>query len=64
MPLHKRREVRGKDNCYSNAVRESFFHILAEHIHRFNYQTRDQAKRSVFLVYLSLLQSGQTTFRY
>ena len=39
----------GKGNCYDNAVCESFFHTLkTEHVHRFNYETREQAKRSVF----------------
>ena len=39
----------GKGNCYDNAVCESFFHTLkTEHVNRFNYKTREQAKRSVF----------------
>ena len=39
----------GKGNCYDNVVCESFFHTLkTEHVHRFNYETREQAKRSVF----------------
>ena len=39
----------GKGNCYDNAVCESFFHTLkTEHVHRFNYETREQAKQSVF----------------
>lgn len=39
----------GKGNCYDNAVCESFFHTLkTEHVHRFDYETREQAKRSVF----------------
>jgi transposase InsO family protein len=39
----------GKGNCYDNAVKESFFHTLktelCDHEH---YQTRDQARASVF----------------
>jgi len=39
----------GKGNCYDNAVCESFFHTLkTEHVHRFDYETREQAKHSVF----------------
>ena len=39
----------GKSNCHDNAVCESFFHTLkTEHVHYFNYEMRDQAKRSVF----------------
>lgn len=36
-------------NCYDNAVMESFFHTLKmEHIYWEHYQTRDQAKQSIF----------------
>jgi len=36
-------------NCYDNAVAESFFGTLkTEHVNQQNYQTRDQAKTSVF----------------
>lgn len=35
--------------CYDNAVMESFFHTLkVELIHRYQFQTRDQAKRAIF----------------
>lgn len=38
-----------KGNCYDNAVAESFFHTLkTELVHQENYQTRFQARRSVF----------------
>lgn len=36
-------------NCYDNAVAESFFHTLkTEHIYLRKFQTREEAKRSVF----------------
>ena len=39
----------GKGNCYDNAVTESFFHTLkTEHVYFEKYQTREQAKHSVF----------------
>jgi transposase InsO family protein len=38
-----------KGNCWDNAVSESFFHSLkTELIHHENYQTREDAKKSVF----------------
>ncbi|RUR08612.1 hypothetical protein ELY14_11105 [Legionella septentrionalis] len=38
-----------KGNCWDNAVAESFFHTLkVELIHNYCYQTREQAKLSVF----------------
>jgi transposase InsO family protein len=38
-----------KGNCYDNALKESFFHTLkTELIHHENYQTRKEAKRSIF----------------
>lgn len=38
-----------KGNCWDNAVSESFFHTLkTEVIHHQTYQTRDEAKQSVF----------------
>jgi transposase InsO family protein len=38
-----------KGNCYDNAVTESFFHTLkTELIHHENYETRLQARQSVF----------------
>jgi len=39
----------GKGNCYDNAVIESFFHTLkTEHIYFEQYESREQAKRSIF----------------
>jgi putative transposase len=39
----------GKGNCYDNAVAESFFHILkTELTHHERYETRKQARQSVF----------------
>lgn len=38
-----------KGNCYDNAVAESFFHTLkTEHVYLRKYQTREEAKRSIF----------------
>jgi putative transposase len=39
----------GTGNCYDNAAMESFFHTLkTEHVYFEHYQTREQAKRSIF----------------
>ena len=39
----------GTGNCYDNAAMESFFHTLkTEHIYFERYQTREQAKKSIF----------------
>jgi len=39
----------GKGNCYDNAVAESFFHTLKTELVYFeNYQTREEAKSSIF----------------
>lgn len=39
----------GKGNCYDNAVAESFFHTLkTEHVYRFKYETREQARQSIY----------------
>ncbi len=39
----------GKDNCYDNAVVESFFATLKiEEVENADYQTRQQAKTSIF----------------
>lgn len=39
----------GSGNCYDNAVIESFFHTLkTEHIYFEQYESREQAKRSIF----------------
>jgi len=38
-----------KGNCYDNAVMENFFHLLkTERVHHYRYQTRQQAKTSIF----------------
>ncbi len=38
-----------KGNCYDNAVAESFFHTLkSEHVYGYYYETREEAKRSIF----------------
>jgi putative transposase len=38
-----------KGNCYDNAVMENFFHLLkTEWVHHYRYQTRQQAKTSIF----------------
>jgi transposase InsO family protein len=38
-----------KGNCWDNAVAESFFHTLkTEHIYFQNFQTREEAKLSIF----------------
>jgi len=39
----------GVENCFDNATAESFFHTLkTEHIYFEHYETRNQAKRSIF----------------
>lgn len=39
----------GVGNCYDTAAMESFFHTLkTEHVYFENYQTREQAKQSIF----------------
>lgn len=39
----------GTGNCYDNAVAESFFHTLkTEHVYQNRYETREEAKRSIF----------------
>ena len=41
--------MRGKGNCYDNAVAESFFHTLkVEAIHGESFATRDAMRRTVF----------------
>jgi transposase InsO family protein len=38
-----------KGNCWDNAVAESFFHTLkTELTYHFDYETRDEAKQSIF----------------
>jgi putative transposase len=38
-----------KGNCYDNAITETFFHTLkTELIHRAKYETREEARRSIF----------------
>ncbi|MFT5259543.1 MAG: putative transposase [Saprospiraceae bacterium] len=39
----------GKGNCYDNALCQSLFHTLkVELVYQRKYETRDQAKRSIF----------------
>lgn len=39
----------GTGNCYDNAAMESFFHTLkTEHVYFESYETREQAKKSIF----------------
>jgi transposase InsO family protein len=39
----------GRGNCYDNSAMESFFHTLkTEHIYFEHYQTREQARQSIF----------------
>jgi transposase InsO family protein len=39
----------GSGNCYDNAIMESFFHTLkTEHVYFEKYETRDEAKKSIF----------------
>jgi transposase InsO family protein len=39
-----------KDNCYDNAVAESFFHTLkTEHVYDYRYETRAAARQSIFV---------------
>jgi len=46
-------------NCYDNAVAESFFHTLkTEHVYHEKYQTREEAKRSIF-EYIELFYNRQ-----
>lgn len=46
---HMTASMSGTGNCYDNAAMESFFHTLkTEHIYFQTYQTREQAKRSIF----------------
>ena len=46
---HITQSMSGKGNCYDNAVVESFFATLkTEEIHGAGYQTRQQAKTSIF----------------
>ena len=41
--------MNGSGNCYDNAAIESFFHTLkTEHVYFESYETRDQAKNSIF----------------
>jgi len=44
-----KQSMSGKGNCYDNAVAESFFHLLkTEHVYFEKFQTRQEAKRSIF----------------
>ncbi len=49
----------GTGNCFDNAVAESFFHTLkTEHIYFQTYETREQAKRSIF-EYIEIFYNNQ-----
>lgn len=49
----------GTGNCYDNAAMESFFHTLkTEHVYFERYQTREQAKQSIF-EYLEVFYNRQ-----
>lgn len=46
---HITASMSGTGNCYDNAAMESFFHTLkTEHVYFERYQTREQAKQSIF----------------
>jgi transposase InsO family protein len=46
---HITASMSGTGNCYDNAAMESFFHTLkTEHVYFERYQTREQAKNSIF----------------
>ena len=41
--------MRGKGNCYDNAVAKKFFHALkAEHVYQNRFDAREEAKSSLF----------------
>lgn len=49
----------GTGNCFDNAVAESFFHTLkTEHIYFETYETREQAKQSIF-EYIEVFYNNQ-----
>jgi putative transposase len=49
----------GTGNCYDNAVAESFFHTLkTEHVYFEDYETREQAKHSIF-EYIEIFYNNQ-----
>lgn len=51
-------------NCFDNAVAESFFHTLkTEHIYFECYQTREQAKASIF-EYIEIFYNNQRKHSY
>jgi len=46
---HITASMSGTGNCYDNSAMESFFHTLkTEHVYFERYQTREQAKKSIF----------------
>lgn len=54
----------GTGNCFDNAVAESFFHTLkTEHIYFECYQTREQAKASIF-EYIEIFYNNQRKHSY
>jgi transposase InsO family protein len=53
-----------KGNCWDNATMESFFHSMkTECVHHENYQTRDEAKRSIF-DYIEVFYNRQRKHSY
>ena len=53
-----------KGNCWDNAAMESFFHTLkTECVHHEKYETRDQAKKSVF-DYIEVFYNRQRKHSY
>jgi putative transposase len=54
----------GTGNCFDNAVAESFFHTLkTEHVYFECYQTREQAKASIF-EYIEIFYNNQRKHSY
>lgn len=54
----------GTGNCFNNAVAESFFHTLkTEHVYFECYQTREQAKASIF-EYIEIFYNNQRQHSY
>lgn len=54
----------GTGNCFDNAVAESFFHTLkTEHVYFERYQTREQAKISIF-EYIEIFYNNQRKHSY
>lgn len=53
-----------KGNCLDNAAMESFYHTLkTEHVHHYQYKTRDEAKQSIF-EYIEIFYNRQRRHSY